>query len=409
MANTDKLELSFSKYFLIFVLYWGAFSSAAIMVLVEFVGVRNPSIYSLKDLPVYMFMLLSFPLWLLRADRVLFSFIFFLFFTYLVANLYFLNPDYSSPLANIRQIVAPIVLLFFFCSLRMNESSWALLFRNSIFVFLLVFSFGFIEIFFEIWKSVGLHNYFNLKGIPVDQHGLSYMFYEPSIGYRERMTSTFLDPISLGHSFAAILIFIFYNKSEKYLKHRYFFIFVFSLGVLLTFSKGAMLQVFLAFFIFNPRIHFLFRFLLSFFPLVVFWLMPVKKGVLIHLNGFFNSLDTISIFGYGIGSVGNYAKMFSDDLTVYYDKGISDTYIGSIIGQLGFFGFGFWVFVILFSIFPINRKNPVPFIILASQVLVSFLSENTLNVTSFLIPALVIAMSRMNLLKNKLGIKSCEN
>src|SRR3546814_4604876 len=55
----------------------------------------------------------------------------------------------------------------------------------------------------DLWRYLDLTNYFNLKGIPVDKRGLSYMFYEPALSYTERLVSTVLDPISLGHMLAA--------------------------------------------------------------------------------------------------------------------------------------------------------------------------------------------------------------
>src|SRR5690606_12236740 len=94
----------------------------------------------------------------------------------------------------------------------------------------------------NLWKMIDLTNYFNLKGIPVNSQGLSYMFYEPAFSYAERLASTILDPISLGHILAGAVIMCFYGIGVKGKKRWYYLLFL-GTGLFLTFSKGAILQV----------------------------------------------------------------------------------------------------------------------------------------------------------------------
>ncbi|MEL7938657.1 hypothetical protein [Pseudomonas delhiensis] len=372
---------------------WAAFSSVAILLLIK-LGANSPLVFSLKDMPVYIVMALSFSAWARSSRSTLTLSASLLFTTYLFLNLILLKPDYSNPLANIRQIIAPIIVLLFFCQLKPLEHELKKI-ENSLFLILsIVFIFGVFEFSTEFWKSVNLTNFFNLKGIPVDQYGLSYMFYEPAFGYRERMTSTFLDPISLGHFFSSIFIAAYYKCIFSGTKRRAAIV-LSALGLVFCLSKGALLQAFIGITILNPRVNILIKSIFLLVPLAVFSAIPNKAGILIHLSGLSNSFENISFFGHGIGSSGNYAKMFSDDLNQYSALGISDTFIGSLIGQIGVFGLGIWLLLLYTAILPIKKKQLNPhLIILTSIVMVSVISENTMNITSFMLPCIIIALAR---------------
>ncbi|MNZ96818.1 hypothetical protein D3C78_1160290 [compost metagenome] len=133
-------------------------------------------------------------------------------------------------------------------------------------------------------------------------------------------------------------------------------------------------------------------------PAAAFIAIPNKAGILIHINGLFNSISNMSLFGHGIGSSGNYAKMFSENLNQYAELGISDTFIGSLIGQTGILGLTLWLLLIYTPTLPTQKKSTNGhLIILTSIILISIISENTMNITSFLAPAIIIS-----LVKNKL-------
>ncbi|MFC3340484.1 hypothetical protein [Paracandidimonas soli] len=384
----------FERYLICFLIFWGCWSSIFVLLLIK-LGVHNGMVYAIKDAPVYLLMICSVSRWLFFREKLLVSILISIFLIYLFSNYIFLNFDYRNPVANIRQLIAPIVVLYFFCSIRLSGFDVRAIYGFLKLNLFVVFLWGGVELYFELWKKADLSLFFTLKGIPVDQYGLSYMFYEPIIGYRERMTSSFLDPISLGHFFACFFILAFYKK-ESFGKYRALFLFISLLGLTLTFSKGAMLQLFVALTVLNGFIPLVIRFFCALMPLMVYLVIPNKTGINIHLSGLYNSITNINIFGYGIGSVGNYAKMFSDDLSVYYEKGISDTYIGSLLGQIGSLGLFFWLFLMVLAIFPLSNRNRTPLILLSSLIAVSAVSENTLNITSFLLPAVLIAMSRQS-------------
>lgn len=371
-----------------FFFLWVSISSLMVLLLVE-IGVSTKAIYALKDFPVYLAVLVCGVFFC--KGRVIYLYLFSaLFLFYLFANFIFLNFSYPFPLANIRQIFAPVVVIVFFSSLTLNQKSLESVERFFKCIIYFVVFFGFFELMLSLWEKVDLTHYFNLKGIPVNSEGLSYMFYEPAVGYAKRMTSLFLDPISLGHFLATSFLYFFYRRD----RNDFFLLFVILLGVFFTFSKGAVLQLILGLTLLNYLLHPIIRLLSVFIPVIIFILIPVKEGMMIHISGLYNSIVSLSVFGYGIGSVGNYAKMFSSDLSLYNELGISDTFLGSIFGQIGLFGFIFWFSLMIASVFSWSAERKVPAILLFSLVIVSFVSENTMNITSFLGPAILVSLAQ---------------
>lgn len=365
---------------------WSAFASILIVSAIA-LGINSVGVYILRDLPVYLVLVVVFVqnirIGVMPKHLLLLVLVVALAF----ANYLFLNPAYVAPLNNIRQIVMPVVILFMYRMLFKKSSASDIEIKLPAFAYKLIifiFLFGLIELITGLWKIVGLHQYFLLKGIPVDESGLSYMFYEPILGYRQRMTSTMLDPISLGHLFATTGALAFYGFCWRG-RRRYIVGLISLMGLLLCFSKGAFLHLFLAVVILNPRIFMLIRMPMVLLPVVVVALLPNIDGIMIHLTGLINSVSTITLFGYGIGSAGNYAKMFSADTSVYEVLGISDTFVGSVFGQIGFVGFLLWGYAIYKIIG--SKRHTYALRFLLAQVIVSFMSENTLNVTSFILPA----------------------
>ncbi|WP_461536558.1 hypothetical protein [Spongorhabdus nitratireducens] len=376
-------------------LTWGVIFSIASLILTKLSFPAFIS-YGIKDLFIYAIFLLFIRSWPISKKFITTFFLLFLFLYFLILNYLILNENYSAPINNIRQIFSPILILFVLFSLKATEP---FPYRKIKTLIIIIFSFGIIELVFSIWEYVNLKDFFNNKGIPVDSNGLSYMFYEPMIGYAKRMSSTFIDPISLGHFFATCVLILSYSleDSEASRNEKYFYILISILGLILSFSKGAMLQLFLGIILLENRINFAFRSLLYFIPPLLLTLIPqnLLHGIYIHFEGVINSITSISLFGYGIGSVGNYTKMFSTDLSVYNKLQISDTFLGSIIGQIGLIGLILWLMIIFYIIhtFSSSRKNFITSSkILISILAISMMSENTLNVTSFYLPALLLAI-----------------
>lgn len=378
-----------NRFIFKFFLLWGALSSLVVLAVIK-IGGNHPAIFGIKDAVIYLAMLLLLGRIRSRTGYILLT-VTGIFTLLILVNYVSINPNYNAPINNLRQIIAPVLVLFFFSSLSLSDGDVLDVERFLDYLVLLICLFGFLELFFSIWDRVGLHNFFGLKGIPVDESGMSYMLFEPILGYQKRLSSTFIDPISAGHFFAAYLIYRYYFRS-KYVLPRAAWIFSFA-ALLFAFSKGAMLQLFLALTFLNSRINIFLRLGALAIPVYAFYLLPFKKGVLIHLNGVYNAAANLSLFGHGLGSAGNYTKMFAKDMTLYNELGVSDTYLGSVITQIGLFGLLVWLALLFLCLNPRTNSFKVALTILASQVAVSLLSENTMNVTSFVLPAIVIAIA----------------
>lgn len=392
VVNFSDSDLKLGR-FLLFAAYWGAISSVVALALIK-VGVRGQYVFAIKDLPIYFGSLVFARYWLMREVPFKSVFLLLGFFLFLLLNYILLNPDYQAPLNNLRQIVGPLYLVLIFSSMRISRRRLDSLVGYFCILVVSVFLLGLVEQLAELWPSIDLTEFFNEKGIPTDESGVSYMFYEPLLGYRERMTSIFIDPISLGHFFASFCIFIYYLRSAPgWSRYVFFLSFV---GLVLTFSKGAMLQCFIGLILLNPRVLFGLKLVLAMAVAGAVMSLPDAEGIAIHVNGFLNSIQTLSLFGYGIGSSGNYAKMFSGDLSMYYKLAISDTFVGALIGQAGVVGLIAWLGLGCYFVVA-NAKSREAGIagmrLFLSIFSVSVLSENTMNVTSFLVPSTLMCLA----------------
>jgi hypothetical protein len=196
-----------------------------------------------------------------------------------------------------------------------------------------------------------------------------------------RMVSSFLDPINLGHTLVFGLCLLVYENSIKMLKPvRMTLAFFFLVGIFLTISKGAIMQFFLVAIVLNSKIRLPFRIIFS-LAVVPFLYVFVSDSVnfSIHYSGLRSSISSISLLGHGLAMVGNYAKMFAPDSML--DTGIGDSFWGSLIGQIGFFGFLAWLYP-FWKITQILPPNHYIKRLLYSQLLVCALSENAFNLLS---------------------------
>jgi hypothetical protein len=387
-------------------LTWACVSSVAALIAVK-AGWHSPTVFALKDAPIYLLALVAIKAWLPSKGAVSSMLMMAGAVVLLLLNWFLLNPSYVAPLNNVRQIVAPLALLAIYAKLRLDAAGVSALRRRLCMVVIGVFVFGAVEQAFELWARADLSVFFRLKGIPTDARGLSFMFYEPLFDYHERMTSTFLDPISLGHFFATSALFLYYLRDRSKLEQ--WALFICMLGLALSISKGAMLQLFLGLTVLNSRVPLVLRGIAIFVPFVVVTLLPSREGIDIHLGGFGNAITTMSLFGYGIGSSGNYAKMFADSIFLYESLGISDTFVGALLGQIGFIGVLAWLGVCAFMLLvsaSSRRGAMVSLQLFASIFSVSILSENTMNVTSFLAPAVLIGIAQSAFAKsNATGLR----
>tara|TARA_R110002073_G_scaffold281446_2_gene445713 strand:+ start:7585 stop:8775 length:1191 start_codon:yes stop_codon:yes gene_type:complete len=388
---------SLFSWLLKFNIVWAVFLPIILAVILSSYEIQG--LFIIKDIIFYAsFLLLLF----ISKSRGLFLYTFmifiFLVYLFLLTSIFFkLN---SWIVYNLRQLISPILIIGFGYYIKItDEERITGVIRFLYKTVFWVVAIGLLFKLFGMWDYLSLINYFNLKGIPVDPRGVSYMFYEPAVFYTERLVSTVLDPVSLGHIIATPLILCYYSIAITGRKRKLLLLILF-IGLILTFSKGAILQVVLALFFFNKRLSPLVRVIIP-IAIVVFSLLVINiEGILIHLVGLKNAIIYMNLFGHGLGMVGNYAKMFADDLSVYSKFKISDTFIGSVIGQIGVVGFIFWAsfFIPKVKYVIFGNRIFVGSIILLSQLIVAVMSENTLNFTSFIIPGIITGL----LIKNKI-------
>ncbi|KAA6342046.1 hypothetical protein EZS27_010182 [termite gut metagenome] len=392
-----------SENFYVFSILWGTISSCLILIFIK-LGVSSQFIFSIKDIIIYFYAFFIYEIWIYNKKRLYIAVIIIFFLITLIINYLLLNIEYIAPVNNIRQIIAPIIMFYIYTGIQLSEESLKKINKYLYFSIVFIFVFGVFEQTYQLWEKINLSDFFYLKNILVNENGLSYMFYEPMFENRRRMVSVFLDPISLGHFYATLGSYIFYLKNKNKIQKRIFYICVF--GLCLCLSKGAILQFIICIFFFNKK----FSSLLKLFIIVLFFFILEKtlvninvSGIIIHINGFISITDSLTFFGNGIGTAGNYSSMFSNQ-SLKLD--IGDSYIGSLIGQIGIFGVSIWIIlmciIIHFSISDRESKK-VALKLFFSIFLISILSENTMNVTSFLFPCIIISLC-INTNKNSLRL-----
>ncbi len=354
--------------------------------------ISNSAVFILKDAFFYF----SFSLLFLLPNRFfnvknkLRPIIFILLFLLFIILITFVFHDFHVwQVYNIRQLLAPIMIVSFVAYLKTNVEFTQKIIIYIINLVLWLIIIGGIFSVINIWNFFDLTNFFNSKGIPTYSDGTPAMFYEPAMNYCPRLVSTILDPISFGHIITSAIVSLYFLKSIS-IKRRKTYLFILLLGLILTFSKGAIFQMILCLTLLNSRSNIFFRILIPITVLVLGYFFIDLKGVIIHFKGLYFAFKNINWFGHGLGMVGNYAKMFATDLTIYKKMQISDTFIGSVIGQIGILGFCFWGLYFMRYFLDIFKKVLMPgSLIIVSQLIISILSENTLNFTSFFIPGIL--------------------
>tara|TARA_B100000767_G_scaffold272615_1_gene300714 strand:+ start:1819 stop:3039 length:1221 start_codon:yes stop_codon:yes gene_type:complete len=387
------LKVNFLKVIFLINILWGALAP---IIIAFFAMIFSHSlIFLIKDVVFYcsFSLIFFFPnkkILVLGRLKVLFHIILFLLFlggiTLCFSNFYYWQ------IYNIRQLLVPFLIIAFPYVIKIqSELNKELI----LFILKLVFNLiiiGGVFLIIDIWEIIDLSNYFNAKGIPTYSNGKPAMFFEPSMNYLERLVSTILDPISFGHIITAAFVSLFFVKSLCRGKRKLYLI-VFLIGLFMTFSKGAIFQLIIAVFLFNNRLNIILRVIVPFIVLVLGFFLIDLKGIIIHFKGLYFSIINVNFFGHGLGLVGNYAKMFAEDLSIYKKMQISDTFIGSVLGQIGIIGLLVWLSFFYRYIIDVVRNKMLPgSIIIVSQLVISVLSENTLNFTSFFIPGLLAVL-----------------
>ena len=371
-------------YLLTLGFFWLIVSPLTIALLYNFLG-TVVNLTFLKDIVIHFLIVFAILIFRHYKYQLRFynSFLPIIFFLIIA---FFASPsNYFAKIASIRQMINPYLLIILGFIYITTEEEYKKFLKKLMAVILFLLLFGFFERFFYLWQFVDIKTYYNMNNLPVHWSGYPWGFIEPLAFFHDkvldingivRMVSTILDPINLGHILVFSIVCVYYNREiVKNFFFRYVILIGLLIGLILTFSKGAWFQLFLVLTILNKRIHVVFRFgiFLVSVPFIYF-LYYQHSGIFIHFSGFINSLKSISFLGHGLAMTGNYAKMFGEPLLL----GISDTYIGSILGQIGIMGLILW----LIPFFFIAKKCEINHYILrllVAQLIVAVLSENSFN------------------------------
>lgn len=298
-------------------------------------------------------------------------------------NLFRSSADILIRLFILRRYLLPLVMILLFSFVEIKQNKLENFLKPVIYI---VCIFGLIEYFlpFDFWDSfIALPRYwldsgdkFAISTVKTSGRFVSFDLVFLLEHPVRRMCSTFAEPTN----FASFLIssFIIFNKN-KFLRFLIF------LCCCMIVSKAALvILVFVLPFIFiyrkfgghNYRLLF-FAFFLSAF-LISFLLQKIglTTGAFSHIFGFYNGVVSIlqgNLFGYGLGSVGNYANE-----RIFGSLSFSESGIGGMIGQCGIAGIVYiFFFYEIIKVFEKNYKNNIQFIILTfSWMIMCFFSES---------------------------------
>lgn len=380
-------------------LFVWCFFCSIVLALVYNITDTKINLLFVKDLVILIFLVIVFNL-ALKVNR--FSFFSILFFSYLFVSSIFSDAPLMAKAASIRQMVIPFVLVFIGVFLGKGTNLIKAK-RVALKIGFVVLILGIFELALSIWHHINITGYFDVKNIPV--YNLSYknlyyypvFFIEPILGGLKRMTSTMLDPINLGHTFAFLLSMVFFEDGIiKKQVNKYWLAFLFSISLILTFSKGAILQVIIIVLLMNSKLSRGIKVLIILvLSLILVYFSKFHAGVLKHLEGLISAISNLNLFGHGLGKTGNQAFMFGEPTIK-----IGDTFFGAIIGQLGLMGYILWILPFYYIIKCLN-VNLVSKIFIA-QIFISLISENSFNLLSIFLVCIFIGMEY----KQKLSISN---
>lgn len=317
------------------------------------------------------------------------------------------NSDMLTKIIAYRQLVVPFLIFMLgllLSSYNDYEKYESIYFKIGIILLVI----GLIERTTYLWAGGFLTSYFESKNIAVSSIGYPYVFIEPLPFINEfhgepgflRMTSTFLDPINMGHTFS----FLF---TLAYTRRKLILSFLFFLAVVLTFSKAAIIQTLVMWILLIRFIPIYIKlFFVLFFILFALILIQNYPGFLIHLDGLVTSISKIHLFGLGLGNAGNVSFMYSG-----IQSGIKDSFLGAILGEEGFVGIFIYTFVIFLLVILVYKKNRYIAYFLLIQFFLSALSENSFNFLSIAFLMLYIGLllgSKNNFIFEK-GTSRCKS
>ena len=251
--------------------------------------------------------------------------------------------------------------------------------------------FGLLERFVmgdSFWLSLNINKYMDAKGFSawIYSNGLPGNYYSADlysfVGLIRRLVGFLTDPLLTGHFLAFCTLILLFTSVYGTRKRNNIAIVLFSVVILLTLSKGAILIIAVGFVYKLWRNNRAFAFLAGIFALGA--LVFLIKGdflstVSTHVGGLTSSLSIDYVFGKGLGTSGNYANLYGEGSATN-----GESYIGAIIGQMGLIGLIVFIYAIVQLLKRIRYidKSIVSYLVFAYIVGVlieSFVSESAIN------------------------------
>lgn len=300
---------------------------------------------------------------------------FFVFGAFLVGSLMFSTPEISPKILSIRQFISPL-MLWLFSRWMLREEDHAnlqLFFYQAGWWFMAL---GIVLYLFPIWNWMDIGPFVAAKNLKLNDESVIEFMYEPILGGMPRMSSVLLDPINLGH-FWMVLFAMDWKQPRLGWWGRVLYV----VAIGFTFCKGAVLQFGVA--------------MIGWTRLLPRWMKALAiggmgvglvagasfhPGIQAHLGGLVNAFRTITVFGHGLGSVGNIVGRYATAV----DLGIGDTFVGMVIGQLGVVGFLIWGWT-MWDLFRLSKNQLLYQCLFAAQLFVSIFSETAYYATSMVI------------------------
>ena len=293
----------------------------------------------------------------------------------LAVHFFVIDEPLMTKIASLRQMIIPFLFLTlgFLMVRSLTERQLHAWFKKAIYLLMfgsLVMYSGF------LFELIPIKTYAELKQLALTDYNIPFMFYDGISGDLVRNVSTFLDPINLGHFLVFAIIYFWYGKRTHFI-----FLLVLLLALVLTLSKGAFLQLVLCVFILERNRFPCWLFyggLLATLPLL-YWASMHHAGIAAHLHGLKVAFTHFTFLGEGLGAVGNQAILFKGATAL----DIFDTFIGSVVGQLGLLGIVLWLLPFGILFLRLYKYNWLQ-IILLTQLLIACISENSFNFLSIM-------------------------
>lgn len=292
---------------------------------------------------------------------------------------------------SLRQILTPIVMILYGFTFEKSKIDNRKLLTFIVNLGMAHAIFGFVERFIlgdRFWIALHIEKYMEYKGFAhwVFGRGVPGDFYSADLyaifGSVRRLAGIFTaDPILTAHFLAfSIVILLYVNIFER--KKNVIYLVTMTVALLLTLCKGAILIVGIAYWYRVYKQNKAVGIISVGIPIaVVIYIITqdVFDTVSIHINGLTSSLGTEYLIGKGIGTSGNLARAFGGSSST-----AGESYIGTLIGQMGILGLLSFVFMITSLSRQLIRGNKsrlsyAIFAYIIAVLIESFMSESAIN------------------------------